>query len=78
VPLLYSLHLHFHRTCLVASQICSLYVFNLGLDEETLLTRHLVYRRFDCVPCLRIRRRPDPDRLEFPQDLGPHFLALAC
>jgi hypothetical protein len=61
MPLLYSLHLHFHCTCLVASRIYSLYVFNLGLDEEMLLTQRLVYRCFDCAPRLRVRRQPDPD-----------------
>jgi hypothetical protein len=53
--LLYSLHLHFHYTCLVASQIYSLYVFNLGLDGEMLLTQHLMYRHFNCVPHLCVR-----------------------
>jgi hypothetical protein len=38
MPLLYSLHLHLHYTCLVALQIYFLHVFNLGLNEETLLT----------------------------------------
>jgi hypothetical protein len=41
MPLLYSLHLHLHYTCLVALQIYSLHVFNLGLNGETFLTQHL-------------------------------------
>jgi hypothetical protein len=38
MPLLYSLHLHFHYACLVALWIYFLHVFNLGLDEGTFLT----------------------------------------
>jgi hypothetical protein len=55
-----------------------LYVFNLRLNGELFLTQRLVYRHFDHVPRLHIRRHPDPNRSEFPQDFGPHFLALAC
>jgi hypothetical protein len=78
MPLLYSLHLHFHYTCLVALRTYSLHVFNLGLNGETLLTQCLVYRPFDCAPHLHIRQCPNPDISEFLQDLGPHFLALTC
>jgi hypothetical protein len=53
-------------------------LFNLGLNGEMLLTQRLMYRHFDCAPCLCVRQCPDPNILEFPQDLRPHFLALTC
>jgi hypothetical protein len=55
-----------------------LYVFNLKLDGELLLTRRLVYRHFDCAPHSR-EANPDDQHIGiYPQDLRLHFPALAC
>jgi hypothetical protein len=55
-----------------------LYVFNLELDEELFLTRHLVYRCFNCVPRLCEADSDDRHIGIYPQDLGFHFPGLAC
>jgi hypothetical protein len=55
-----------------------LYVFNLRLDGELFLTRHLVYRHFDCAPRSHEADSDDRHIGIYLQDLGFHFPALAC
>jgi hypothetical protein len=55
-----------------------LYVFNLKLDGELFLTRHLKYRHFNCVPHSCEADLDDQHIGIYPQDLRLHFPALVC